>query len=70
MSLLGLEPRRFREMILRHAIPHARDGRLYLVRLGDFESAIERMMASPAPEAEPVATVDSMLALMGMKRAA
>lgn len=69
-DLLGITGRRFREIVVRHGIPHARDGRLYLVRLEEFERAMERLRTSVEVIDDAPQSVDSMLAELGRGRAA
>jgi hypothetical protein len=70
--VVGLEPRQFREFVVRHQIPHARDGRRLLVRVDSLLAAMERIESSapaPAPEGE-VESADDILRRLGRKRVA
>ena len=75
-AVLGLEPRVYRELVVRERIPHARLGRRIVARIEDVLVAVDRLAgadAVDAPEADDVddqpETVDAVLAALGRERA-
>ena len=73
-DVLGITGRRFREMVIRHRIKHARDGKLVLVRLDAWDEAMARLSASgqvdPAANDAVPMTLDAMLERVGYCRKA
>ena len=69
-AVVGLEPRQFREFVVRHGLSHARDGKRLLVRVDVFLAAVEELesAARPAPEEDDEEDVDAVLKRMGRKR--
>ena len=53
-TVLGLEPRQFRELVAREAIAHARVGHRMIVRLDVFLEALDRMAERSRTEPAPV----------------
>jgi len=70
-AVLGLEGRRFRELVARIGIRHCRDGQLVLVQVEDFIAAIDARASSIAPDfcdtsgARDYETADEILAAVG-----
>ena len=75
LAVLGIEGRRFREMVIRHRIRHARDEHLVIVRLDDWHTAMDRLSVEGQTTdaandgADPVMSVDDFLAVAGKRRA-
>lgn len=70
-SVLGITGRRFREMVLRHRIKHVRDGKLVIVTVADWLSAMSRLAQDSSTQTntqDSVASVDDMLAQLGRRR--
>jgi hypothetical protein len=73
--VLGLAPRRFREVVRKYGIRHAKLGKLIMARVVDVEAALDRLTASgqPAPAVgapgEAVRSVAELLGELGRRRA-
>lgn len=80
--VVGLTPRRLRELVSLYQIPHARLGRRILVRISDIETAITEhsvigLVATRDADADvctedkgPALTADDVLARLGRRRTA
>lgn len=70
--VLGLDPEPFRALLVAENIPHRSVGRRVIARVDDVLSALTSTprvaLAAPSSTDEP-ATVDDVLAELGMKRA-
>jgi hypothetical protein len=73
LPVLGVSPRRFRELVLEHRIRHARLGKLVLVAVDDWLAAMGKLSTAPEPTPAPeysndAPTVDDFLRRMGRVR--
>lgn len=72
LAVLGVSPRRFRELVLEHRISHVRLGKLVLVAVADWMTAMSRLatqLEPTPPESTTTApTVDDFLARLGRVR--
>jgi hypothetical protein len=71
LAVLGVQPRRFRELVLEVRIRHTRLGKLVLVGVADWMSVMAKLSTTTAtttaPEPEPIASVSDMLAALGRR---
>jgi hypothetical protein len=67
-AVLGLEPRSYRELLMREAVPHARLGHRVVARVEDVLEALDRIAGRGGEAvAEPSGT-DRILARIGRTR--
>lgn len=71
LAVLGVQPRRFRELVLEHRIRHTRLGKLVLVGVADWMSVMAKLSTTTATtaatEPELVASADDMLRALGRR---
>ena len=80
-AVLGIEPRVFRELLVRESVSHARLGRRVVARVEDVLAALDRLAVAPGdefgtrvPKADGVEdddvpdTVDGVLRKLGKER--
>jgi len=73
LVVLGVTPRRFRELVLEHGIRHARLGKLVLVAVDDWLTAMAKLSTQPeatqpATSTSTAPTVDDYLRRLGRVR--
>lgn len=71
LAVLGISPRRFRELVLEHRIAHVRLGKLVLVAVSDWMTTMAKFTTTPEatqPETPTAPTVDAYLARLGRVR--
>ena len=74
-AILGLEPRVFRDLLVREGIQHAKIGRRVVARLEHVLAEIDRLAtqatdATSAPVDDEQDEADNILAMLGRKRSA
>jgi hypothetical protein len=69
-AVVGLEPRQFREFVVRHGVEHARDGKRVLVRVDVFLAAVQELevAARKQPPEDEEGDIDEVLKRLGRKR--
>ncbi len=75
LALLGIDPRRYLDLLAAHSVPHARVGKLRVALLDDVRATIRRISESSddTPEAEcerQPETADEVLSKLGLRRSA
>ena len=71
LDLVGLDARRFRELIGAHKLPHTRLGHRVVVRAEVLADLLRRLESVAEVEDRPkLSTVDDVLALVGRRRSA
>lgn len=69
LAVVGLSPRRFRELVAAYHVPHLRSGHLTLVRASDLVALVGTPSSALEPDVDAEdKDVDALLAQVGRRR--